>query len=182
MSTNLILKGNYRAVATPSNTPDGPTWVQFGTAKTGTQQVALTFEILAGQEQGRKITWLGYFSDKTADRTIEALRHCGLVGDDLAAAVRGPLDQEVEIVVDHEIYDGKTRAKVQWVNAGGGGGFKMETPMAKNELGSFAAMMKSRLAKVPLTPGRKAERAPAAPPNGAAPPSGSADPKDELLF
>lgn len=79
---NLIPPGYYRAVAVPVQTDDGETYVQFGETKDGNPQVAVTFAILDGSQQGRRSTWFGYFTEKTTKRTIESLRYCGFKGDD----------------------------------------------------------------------------------------------------
>lgn len=164
----LIPEGRYRAFAVPVTTMNGDTWCQIGESKNGKPQAVVNFEILDGEEAGRRIAWFGYFTEKTAARTVEALRYCGFTGDDLAAATVQPLEQEVEIVVNHETYEGKTSAKVQWVNRAGGGGFKLEKPMDRNGLNRFAAQMKNAVRQVPESPGAKAERGakPAAPPAG----------------
>ena len=49
----------------------------FGVARTGTKQVAVTFEITDGECAGERVTWYGFFTEKTAERTIAALRTCG---------------------------------------------------------------------------------------------------------
>lgn len=172
---NLIPAGFYRAVAVALNSPDGETFVQFGESKNGNPQVVVNFEILEGEQAGRRIAWFGYFTEKTAPRTVESLRYCGFVGNDLAAAVTQQLDQEVQIVVGHEDYQGKTSAKVQWVNRGGGDGYRLEKSMDRNALRQFAAQMKGAVMSAPEVAGKKAERG--APPKGNGPPPLSEDQK-----
>jgi len=178
--SNLISKGIHRAVAVPVSTADGQSWAQFGeSSEKGTPQVVINFEILDGDDVGRRIAWIGYFTDKTVQRTVESLRFCGFTGDDLAGAVVQQLDQEVGIVVEHEEYDGKTRARVRWVNRAGGEGLKLEKPMDRTKLSQFSAMLKKTVAAVPAVAGKKAERSPAPATTG---PSSSSSPADDLMF
>lgn len=156
---DLIPAGQYQAVAVPVRTEAGESWAQFGETKNGNPQVVVNFEILEGEQKGRRISWFGYFTDKTTQRTVESLRYCGFTGNDLAAATYMPLDQEVQIVIDHEEYNGKWSAKVQWVNKAGGGLFKLDKPMDKRGLERFAAQMRGAVAAIPDAPGKKAERA-----------------------
>lgn len=168
--SDLIPAGTYPAVAIPVQTEEGPAWAQFGKSQNkGTLQVYVAFAILDGAYVGRRIGWFGYFTDNTVERTIESLRRCGLKGDDLAAAVAGPLDQEVELVVEHETYNGKTTAKVQWVNAPGGGAYRMANAMNTKDLRQFAATMKQKMRGKPEMSGSRREApAPTAPPASAA--------------
>jgi len=164
--SDLIPPGYYAAVAVPVQTEDGAVWAQFGTSQQkGTRQVYVAFAIIDGDHAGRRLGWFGYFTDGAVDRTIESLRLCGLKGDDLANAMFGPLDQEVQVVVEHEEYDGKVRAKVAWVNAPGGGAFRMANPMKSDELRKFSATMKGKLKGKPEVAGAKRE-----PPATVAPP------------
>lgn len=140
----MIDPGTYKAVAIAED-------VQFGKAKSGTKQVAIPFRVTEGDFAGHVITYFGFFTDKTWKRTLEALRYCGWKGDDLSEL--GPLDQEVEIVVEHEEYDGKTRAKVAWVNRIGSGRVQLQDPMGDDELRQFAAQMRTRAQGVPEAEG-----------------------------
>jgi Fe-S cluster assembly iron-binding protein IscA len=119
----MIRPGNHVAAAR--------SW-QFGKTAKGGEQIAVLFEILEGPDAGNSVTWFGYFTEKTVDRTIEALRYCGMEGDDLSAIRELP--NKVQIVVEHETYEGKTRAKVAWVNQLGGGAIKLNNPMDDREL------------------------------------------------
>jgi len=103
----MLPKGTYKARATEA---------EFGFTNTGTEQVAVTFEVVEdGEFQGERIAWFGFFTEATAERTIQALRVCGWTGDDLSD-LSGFDANEVELVVEHEEYQGKTTAKVKWVN------------------------------------------------------------------
>lgn len=148
----LLPKGYYRARAIAG---------QLSTSKNkGTPQVELEFELLDEQYLGRRVNWCGYFTEKTEARTLESLRHCGWQGDDLTD-LAGISDNEVQLVIDHEDYDGKTYARVQWVNRLGGVGFG--APMEDAAKRAFAARMRSKAAASRVTGGGSAKPAPKKP-------------------
>lgn len=102
----MIPSGTYKARAKE--------WA-LGMSQTGKEQIAVLFELADGELAGQTITWFGYFTDNTLDRTLDSLRHCGWQSDSLADLDH--LDtNEVEIVVEEDTYEGKTRSKVRWVN------------------------------------------------------------------
>lgn len=153
----MLPKGVYPAAVSLMQTDFGELACQFGKAKTGTQQVLVTFEILRGAQAGQKIGWFGYFTDATTERTLQALRICGFAGDDLDKFADQRPDNEVEIVVDHEIYEGKPKAKVQWVNAPGGV-LRMADPLSAADMRKFSAQFKSKLKSMPAVTTKKAVR------------------------
>lgn len=144
----MIQPGKYTAVAVAED-------VQWGKTKTDKVQVAIPFRIEEGQHAGHTITWFGFFTEKARERTLESLRFCGWKGNDLANL--GPLDQQVEIVVDEEEYDGKVRTKVQWVNRLGSGKVKLNETLDPNELRTFAAEMRGLAQGVAEVDGPKAQ-------------------------
>lgn len=114
----MIAAGKHRAKAVKGELSES------GTKKTPC--VAVEFQLV---EEGSFIWWYGYLTEKTAKRTAESLKHCGFKGVDLAGDLmaQGLGSQEVELVIEHEEYEGKTRARVQWVNSlDGGPGASME--------------------------------------------------------
>lgn len=165
----------YRAMATPFDTDNGPSYVQFGTSRAGGEQVGMQFEIISGPESGRRVPWYGSFSEtkgekakKTpAQRTIESLRLCGFKGNDLATLPSQELNQEVSITVEHNEWEGKVTARVQWVNEPGSGGVRMANPLGQTELRRFAASMKSKVAGIGEIAGKPAVREAPPPVNGA---------------
>lgn len=178
--TNLLPAGRYRAVGVLMTTDNGRTYCQFGKTQGGSPQVCVNFEILEGEQMGRRIAWFGFFTEKTTQRTIEALRYCGFKGNDLAELETQALDNEVEIIVQHEEYQGKWRARVAWVNQVGGGGFKFAKAMDRSGIRAFAAQMRTAVGSVPEAAGKKAERQPPPPQRSreedyGAPPSTDAD-------
>ena len=114
------LNGKYRARAVDSG---------LGKAKTGTEQVAVNFELIGdGAEKGLHITWYGYFTDKAYEMAVKALRACGWQGSDPTEldsfAASGLGANEVELDIEQETStdpqgQSTTRARVKWVNAPG---------------------------------------------------------------
>ena len=160
---------------------------ELGFASTGTEQVAILFEVA---ETGQQLTWYGYFTEKSEARTIESLRHAGWLGDDLAdLSTVG--SQECQIVIDDETYQGQTREKVIFVNAlgsgGGGGGIALKTVMTPEEKRAFATRMKGTViagnggkasapaARTAPAPRPAARPAPVQRPAAAAPSEGAPD-------
>jgi len=146
MPHDMLPAGEYKAVAV-----DGV----LGETSTGKEQIVVTFEVTQPEAfVGRRINWYGYFTEKTADRTLESLRYCGWTGNDLSVfefssqvnpASQGFGSQEVVIVVEHEPdQNGTPRARVRWVNQAGGGGVKQKLDTGKAK--ALAARMKARLA------------------------------------
>lgn len=155
----MLPAAQYAAVVSPVTTDFGRMSVQFGTSsKKGTQQCAVCFEILRGPQAGQKVTWIGYFTDATIERTLNALRICGFEGDDVSSFPGQSPENEVSIVVEHEEYDGKVRVKVAWVNEPGGGGMKMANPFDDKALRKFGAQLKGTLKAMPAVKTKKAVR------------------------
>lgn len=120
----------------------------LGTSGTGKEQIGVEFEIQ--DEQGGHITWYGFFTDKTMDRTIETLRLCGWKGSDLNS-LDGLGDNEVSIVLETEEYEGKSRQRVQWVNRAGG--LAMANPLSADQAKAFAAKMKGAVVAYDMAKG-----------------------------
>ena len=139
----MIPAGNYTAKATGS--------FDFGTAAQGTEQVAVEVEILEGEHSGNFMTWFGYFTERTSERTVESLRLLGWQGEDITK-LEGLGSRRVSIVVEHEEYQGKTSAKIQWVNRLGGLGVKLKAPMDDAAKRKFSARMKSFAKAKPALP------------------------------
>lgn len=186
MSADLIPEGFYDAVAYKVATEDfGETYAQVGNSpEKGTPQVVVNVEIVGeGEWAGRRIAYVGYFTDDSIQRTVESLRYFGFRGNDLAGLVTQQLDQRVQIVVRHEEWKGKVRAKIAWVNRPGGGALKLTQPMNKDNLRTFAARMKGAVGMVPDsggTPkvsggGGQGQRRSGPPPRDEPPPHGDDD-------
>jgi hypothetical protein len=102
-------------------------------------------------EMAETIVWYGYFqgkdeetTERLKERTVQSLRHCGWQGYDLED-LTGISEKEVNLVVRHELYNGKTVVKVAWVNPVRA----VITPQVKTaKLKEFAAAMRSTIAAV----------------------------------
>lgn len=101
----MIPEGKQRAVAVE--------W-SFGQAKTGTHQIAVTFDLL--DLPGQRITWYGSFTERAMERTVESLQYCGWSCGRLDK-LTGMGTQEVQLVIEHEDdQQGNPRPRVRWVN------------------------------------------------------------------
>lgn len=115
----------------------------FGYTKGGKEQVAVLFEFIDGPNEGKQITWYGYFTDKTVDRTLESLMHAGWDGKNLAA-LSGIGESECLLVLESDTYEGKTRVRVNWINKIGTGP-SIKEPMSESQLASFSQKMAGKL-------------------------------------
>lgn len=105
--------------------------------------VGVGFTILEGPNEGQSITWYGYLTEKTLQRTMEALGYCGWQGD-MLDDLTGITDNDVYLVVEHEPdQNGELRAKVRWVNSGGGVAVKNRLNAA--EASDFAQRMRGQV-------------------------------------
>lgn len=144
----MLNAGTYRGKATRG---------KLGLTSTGKEQVAVEFTFT--DPPGQRLTWFGFFTDGTFDRTIESLRACGWKGNDLSefshpdGALPAGMENEVELVVEHEEYEGKVRARIAWVNSGGG--LALKTALDEGQARAFAARMKGRIAALDQGAGRK---------------------------
>lgn len=129
----MIHAGNYKARAIDH---------QFGLAGTDTEQVAVTFEITEeGEFHGHTIAWFGFFTEATAERTVQALRTCGWDGDDLSD-LRGLDRNEVVLVIEHDEYNGKVQARVKWINRAGAGRIELKRKMTDAQKVTLARRLK----------------------------------------
>lgn len=96
-----------------------PTYAEFGQSNTGKEQCALQFELLEGPDKGRKISAFLYFTqDTNTKRSVESLQYCGCTfPDGDVFNLDGFGTQDVRLVIEHEEWEGKTRAKVKWINS-----------------------------------------------------------------
>lgn len=123
----MIEKGRYLARAVE--------W-RLGLTNTGNEQLGVSFKL----EDGRFITWYGYFTEATAERTLESMEHMGWDGVDVTNPM-GLDRNDVSLVVEHETgQDGKTYAKVRWVNRPSGG-IAMKEELKGGALQSFKQRM-----------------------------------------
>lgn len=117
--------------------------------KGGREQVVVDFKFT--DPQLGNILWFGFFTDLTFERTVESLRYMGWTGTDVLELDTPQANlnaNEVELVVDHEEYEGKWRAKVKWVNRKGG--VDIAAPLAVEKRASFAQRMKASILSMEL--------------------------------
>jgi len=152
----MITPGTHRARALSAG---------LGYSSNGKEQVGVDFQILEGEHEGEHITWWGYFTEATVDKTVEALRTCGWEGDDLCD-LTGIEKNHVDLVVQAkeftnpktgEVRDG---VEVRWINRAGG--MQMRDKMDQGQAAAFAAKMRGRV--VALRSGNGRAPAPAAKP------------------
>jgi len=155
----------------------------LGMTGTGKEQVGVLFEHV---ETGERITWYGYFTDGTFERTIESLRYMGWQGTDLLDFRQGlpaGCDNEVDVVVEDETdeRDGKVRRKVRWVN--GNGGVAVKETLDDAQARVFAARMKAKVAALHAkTGGPKPASKPKPPSRVAQSASGEVLVEDDIPF
>jgi len=101
----------------------------------GTPVVVVSFRT----EAGESVNWDGWLTPAAVDRTFEGLRLCGWQSDDVRD-LSGIDTNDVEIVVEHEDYNGQTYPRVKWVNALGGGA----AHLAPDTAAAIAAGLKGR--------------------------------------
>lgn len=143
----------------------------LGKTSKGNPQVAVELEILSGPDAGHTITWYGYFTDDTTQRTIESLRHLGWKGDNLSV-LKGIDANVVSIEIGHEEYMGETQPKVRWINATGG--LAMKETMDAAEALQFARSMKGAVVQANAAAKAKLGGAAAAPESDAKKPAAAA--------
>lgn len=128
----MLQPGRYRARAVEG---------ALGETKTGKPQVAVRFELL--DLAGEQITWHGYFTEKTTDTTLRALRTCGWRGD-MLDDLSGIESNEVSLVLEIQPDDqGQPRPQVRWVNAAGG--LALHSPLSADAARTFAARMRAEV-------------------------------------
>lgn len=154
----LIKEGRYAARVVSYGIPE----VDQGK----TPAVVLTF---AFQEDGehRELTWYGYLSEKAIDRTMKSLIIAGFNGDYLRNLCEPNAfeEKEVSIVVEHETYEGKTRAKIKWINEPGAGQFKSLHPeVVERQFGNLNSALRAARAELGRTRKAKAQTQEGPPP------------------
>jgi hypothetical protein len=153
----MIEAGSYLAFAVPMEGEDGVHLVRWARTKEKKPQILVYFEITEGPHAGERYPWFGYFTKETYERTIQSLRYMGWKGDDLEKL--GALSQEVSIAIGHNEWEGKIRARVDWVNRAGGAAMKLNDPMTAGDLRLFASKIKAVAGKIREVAGKVIDRA-----------------------
>lgn len=135
----MLPEGRYSAVCVSACVTE---------TKSGKEFVSAEFRVARGELAGETVSWSGWLhTDKTADRTINSLRAMGFAGtaDDLASGDLGELLNEVSIVVEHADYEGKTSARVAWVNP-------LKRTLAPDKAKALADRLRAKAAAAPIVP------------------------------
>lgn len=124
MAYKDIKPGKYKAKATRGG---------IGKSKNkGTLQVGIEFEFMTTGGELETLWWMGYLTDAAKERVYNTLalldfkeNYVETPGENGTMFADDALDKnkEVEIVVEMEEYEGKSRPKISWVNALGGSRF-----------------------------------------------------------
>jgi hypothetical protein len=175
----MIDEGTYRARGVEA---------ALGYTANEKEQVAVEIELIDdGEHGGKRLTWYGFFTDKTTETTLKALRTLGWAGDDLSN-LAGIDANEVDVVIAHEEdQEGHLRVRVRWINALGSGGLQLKTRMDEGQAAAFAERMKGHVlaakARTVGSPARAAANGGRPPPTGAAAAKGGAPPdSDDIPF
>ena len=129
----MLEAGRYRARGVEAG---------LGYTNGGSEQIAVLLEVQVPEGAPERITWYGYFTEKTTERTLESLRHLGWSTDDLSD-LTGIDANEVEVIVEHEDdLDGNPRARVKWINSGHSGGLALKSAMPQNAAKALAAKLR----------------------------------------
>jgi len=121
---------------------------QLGETKKGTPQIVLEFEVVGDNAwAGSRITAYCFLTEAAMDRSLESLRYCGWRGADLSD-LSGVMDNDVELVVKDETYEGKTFPRVQWINRPGGKSGGARAPLAADKAAAVNQRIRARLAVV----------------------------------
>ena len=123
---------------------------ELGFADTGTELVAVQFEITDGEHKGTRIAWRGYFTDKTSRRVVESLKYTGWKGDWDHWDGLGTLDVQLDVQEDRDMKTGEIRGtRVAWVNPVR---VPMKNSMDQSQRSQFAAKMKGLVTEILTTP------------------------------
>lgn len=119
---------------------------RWGRTKNGNEQICCTFAITEeGPHKSKRLFWYGYFTEKSIDRTLESLEHCGWDGASLKE-LKGFGSKEVELDIGIEKgSDGNEYVVVRWVNALGDGSGRKMLELDANGLDALEARAKGAM-------------------------------------
>jgi hypothetical protein len=122
----LLEKGDYRAVAKAT---------RYAATKSGNEELAIKFELTEPGFEGKHVVGNLYCTGQALEKiTPNALKALGFVGDffeltaPLVEDATALLPNEVSLAIEPELYDGKWKNKVQWINPIGGGELNLKAP------------------------------------------------------
>lgn len=153
--SNDIAEGKHLAVCQA---------IELGFTSTGKEQAKVKL-MISDREDPDHAKWINaflYFTPNATARALESLRAMGWTGTDITEiehlAAIGELSKEVEIVVAHEEWKGKTSAKVKYINDPNKP--REAKTMSDDAKKAFAARIKESLAPVESTPSTSADDMP----------------------
>lgn len=163
--SNLLPEANYEAVIDTFGLSE---------SKAGAPQFAVSFKITEeGPHKGKNIMWFGSLKEgKPMDITIKSLTVMGMKSDDLDDKNLLDKSTPVQLVIRHETWDGKTNARVKFINKIGGGSFKAIGDGAKV---SLSLKDKIRASQARLAQEGNADASANVPVAGAPPPAADDD-------
>ena len=130
--------GTHRAKAVQGN-------AVLGFTSGGKEQVAVLLRFIGGPNDGQHVTWYGFFTEKTEERTLESLRFLGWQGSDISdlSTVGDDDAPEVDAVLEEETNDrGESNVRVRWINRIAG--VALKDRMNESQAKAFAARMKGK--------------------------------------
>lgn len=134
---------------------------RLGRSNGGHEQIALTFEVYGpeGEVLGT-MDWIGTFAPgKATEITLKALDTCGWTGAE-PADLTGITDQEVELVIASETYEGKTSTRVKWINRPGAGRIEFKNKLGAQDAKALGAQLKGQIAAMRAARGGRSGPAP----------------------
>jgi hypothetical protein len=135
---------------------------EWGLADTGTEQVGVLLELLEGEHSGQRVTWYGYFTEASEDRTLESLRIAGWNGNDLLNLPGlGSTEFQLTMTEEENQNTGQVFWKASFINRIG---VAMRNVMDERQKAAFAARMRAKTGSG--VGGQRAQRsAPSRPPD-----------------
>lgn len=115
-------------------------------SSSGKEQLALRFEVTAGDKAGCQITEFLSFSEAALKYTVKKMRTCGWTGVDLSD-LETLGSAEVDIVVRMKEDPGyEPKLRVDFINEVGGGAIAVKSALSDAERRGFAAKMRGLIA------------------------------------
>ena len=113
---------------------------QAGFTNNGVEQVAMLVDLI---DLNKQMTWYGYFTERSCDRTLESLMIAGWDGVNLGS-FNGIGSTEFVAVVEEEEWEGQKRTRISWINRARSGGPKLNNPMSEVQVQELSQRLKGR--------------------------------------
>lgn len=159
----MIEPGKYRAKIIGPVREDGGIGEWGYAESSGNLQIGLEFEIQEnGVSTGVTVNWMASFTDNTTQRINDSLKACGWDGE-CVSSLAGVMDNEVEIVVEINEWNGKSYPKVAWVNRPGSGRIQFRQPIEAHEVKRLTTDLERKLKALNRPAGSKSAPKPTKP-------------------